>query len=416
MGYIAAGGSNSTKSNKAVGVGGLVNLGSTCFLNTVLQAFASCEFVQAWLRQQSGVLALSLRGILRELNESNGDLSPHGVIDAMRTHGWRLTGDEQDSHELYHILCDTLNEENVKPQKESSLSDVLQDVQPAHGVVEKLPALDITTLRYNLPLQGLLSNLLTCSVCCQSYPVTHDAFHSLSLSFPPDNNTMLSSQFTGGWALSHLLQHFVRKEIVDEVSCAHCSKARLQPVKNVFYKQQTIGRLPQTLCFHIQRTAWMDIGREVKRFDHVVFPEILSMDKYMYSNMMQKREPITAGNLRGGCAANAPSHVMGNNSTCTSIRDKPATDKLNVSMIRDKMNTVSDNNKVQHAYTLKAVVVHIGSISSGHFATYRLTSSGERFYISDTYVKLVSRTDVFSASAYMLLYEKISYPQHTSNL
>ena len=61
------------------------------------------------------------------MNENNGDLSPGDIILAMKTHGWGMSGDEQDAHELYHILCDTLDEEIIKPKKEPSLIDVLSE-------------------------------------------------------------------------------------------------------------------------------------------------------------------------------------------------------------------------------------------------------------------------------------------------
>lgn len=66
------------------------------------------------------------------------------------------------------------------------------------------------------------------------------------------------------------------------------------------------------------------------------------------------------------------------------------------------------------AYKLTAVVVHLGDIASGHFITYRRAPSvnGQRFpdhwlYTSDVVVKKVSLSEVLTADAYMLFYEKI---------
>jgi len=64
-----------------------------------------------------------------------------------------------------------------------------------------------------------------------------------------------------------------------------------------------------------------------------------------------------------------------------------------------------------NTYSLRAVVVHMGGIASGHYVTYRKgplssRSSHKWFYTSDTLVKQVSYNEVSRASAYMLFYEK----------
>lgn len=65
-------------------------------------------------------------------------------------------------------------------------------------------------------------------------------------------------------------------------------------------------------------------------------------------------------------------------------------------------------------YRLMSVIVHLGGATSGHFVTYKRSTSrfGIRFpnkwiFASDTMVRPASSQEVFSADAYMLLYEKL---------
>lgn len=66
-------------------------------------------------------------------------------------------------------------------------------------------------------------------------------------------------------------------------------------------------------------------------------------------------------------------------------------------------------------YKLSAVMVHIGGVASGHFLTYRRSPNTVKgrcrrdkwLCCSDRSVTPVSKMDVFSAEAYMLIYERI---------
>ena len=64
----------------------------------------------------------------------------------------------------------------------------------------------------------------------------------------------------------------------------------------------------------------------------------------------------------------------------------------------------------RHTYRLTAVIVHSGGASSGHFVTYRRRpdpSDGSWFYTSDTVISRVSASEVFSAAAYMIFYDRV---------
>ena len=53
-----------------------------------------------------------------------------------------------------------------------------------------------------------------------------------------------------------------------------------------------LSQLPSCLCIHVQRTSWLSGGAAVKRWDHVVFPEVLDMAAYIYC------QPRVADKLR----------------------------------------------------------------------------------------------------------------------
>ena len=41
-------------------------------------------------------------------------------------------------------------------------------------------------------------------------------------------------------------------------------------------------KLPNCLCIHLQRTVWLNNGMPMKRYEHVTFPEVLDISRYVY--------------------------------------------------------------------------------------------------------------------------------------
>lgn len=115
-------------------IAGLHNFGKTCFLNTLLQALAACPQFIAWLQlhntKDKKTLVSSLQNVLEVVNGTHPTLrgdpySPGAVIRALSTLGWVIPPDEHDTHELLHVLLNSLEEEVTKPKKIGCLSDAL---------------------------------------------------------------------------------------------------------------------------------------------------------------------------------------------------------------------------------------------------------------------------------------------------
>ncbi|XP_026272674.1 ubiquitin carboxyl-terminal hydrolase 30 homolog isoform X2 [Frankliniella occidentalis] len=431
---------------------GLLNLGHTCFLNTLLQALASCPNVMDWLMQhkdnKDGSLVSALQKVLHVLNgEHDSEIcdpyAPTEVISALVRHNWVISPGEQDAHELIHVILETLEDEMTSSSaKNGSLSDILLPETGAQGddvkgpcivsksvqngdvkcdgdqhlsspisryrpirrirmqendITSSLPQsvdnLPIQTQQNPSPFRGTLTSQLKCTECGFKSALRFDKFDTLSLPLP----TPAKRQHT----LQTLLNNFVSTEIVKDVSCSNCSKEQEKPVLTTAMKTLNFGKLPKCLCFHIVRTTWNADGSPWKREDFVDFPEFLIMDNYTHSQV-QRNARKKMKNLENGDNFKEilrETEVNGNISSTTSQKQAESPSPSNA----------------KHMYRLKAVVVHTGDINSGHFITYRKGPIKSLirhrwFYTSDMLVRRATLCDALLSNAYMLFYEKHVIP------
>ncbi|KTW26674.1 hypothetical protein T552_02683 [Pneumocystis carinii B80] len=383
-------------------IGGLYNSGNSCYINCIIQSFASLNELEYILeklsKEQDNPIASATFSIIFKLNHSSSLSRTHSTSKLIKTLSLNkkiYDYEQQDAQEFFQILTTQLNTEILRMSKkctEKGFSDSIKTRSEICNIENEIKS----------PFDGLMANRLECINCGFSEGIIHSSFTSVSL--PLSSSQELCS-------LEDCLSAYVNKEMIEDILCQKCSliaskkdleillkslpnsemsqniKKKLNAiisaletevldaeylkdfklprlVNSIKSKQIMFARLPKILTLHINRSTISPINGSIyKNTASITFPLILDLNRYTTSYSTLWIDPIQT----------------------TSI----------------------PNQKNQSKYELKSIIVHYGSHTFGHYVTFRKTLRGW-FKISDRNVRACSIEEVLhSGNVFMLMYEQI---------
>jgi len=271
---------------------GLMNFGSTCYMNSTIQAlsattplsilFLSDEFKRAVQRNWKGS-----KGVMPELYSNlirslwKGDVASIKPT-TFRNFCGRLNGDwksneQQDAKQFLEFMVETLHEDlnanfnrtilqNLTPQQEKfreSLPKYLASKREwqRHSHRESSPIYDF--------FGGQTMSRLRCKTC-NFVSTTWEFFSSISVEIP----------HSGSATLDQCLAQFCRDEGLrgeESWKCPHCNVTR-EATKKI-----TFTRLPQYLIVHLKRFRKDDYGRDARKVHTVIDFPLRGLDMSPYT-------------------------------------------------------------------------------------------------------------------------------------
>lgn len=355
-----------SKSCFPTGLRGLNNLGNTCFMNSVLQAFLHAPPFRNYFlgdrhnrgncrkMMSSGKNQLCLPCDIYSIFSAafSGDHTPYSPAQFLYSwwqHSENLAFyEQQDAHEFFISVLDRIHEIEGK-----SIYPLNKDG-------------DCQCIAHK-SFSGLLRSDVTCMICgfsSTTYDPCLDISLDLDTNIPPNKKVKPASNSSFS-TLGRCLDLFTRPERLGSDQKFYCRNCQQ---KQDSTKQMSIKRLPLVLCLHIKRFHHSTVKRLSRKINQPLrFPFSLDMSPYLSSSVIGKRFGNRIVPFEG------------------------------------------DESDVNADFEIFAVVTHSGMMESGHYLTY-LRLNNQWYKCDDAWITEVDDQVVRNCQCYMIYYvQKMHY-------
>ena len=383
-----------------IGPAGLGNWDNSCYQNSVLHGFASLPafntFVsKSWdlMRQKDKVAPthealVSFLGKLNDSDQPKKTLWTPAVLKSMDS--WQ----QQDAQEYFSRVLDAVEKEDMKFYKSQKRKDGLEKLPIAQTRTvdeEEKPPDRFTGLLERNPLDGMLAQSLKCRTCGFTEGLSLTQFNCITVNLGTAG---------GSCTLEQLLDEYTEIEDIDGVECTQCTKiANSQPKADAEVPSAaTIVKLN------------VDAERKSDSADRPAQEEEPAMDKSPRKKpkpvLSTKSKQLTIGRLPQDLVIHLNRSIFdmyGNQRKNTALVDFP----LRLSVLNRWCAPLDDvdGRTIQASYALKCVVTHAGRHDDGHYIAYAKRDK-DWYCFNDEVVTKVSEEFVFNrGNAFMLFYE-----------
>ncbi|CAL9737363.1 ubiquitin carboxyl-terminal hydrolase 8 [Monosporozyma servazzii] len=341
------------------GLYGLVNMGSTCFMSSVLQTLVHDKYIVRDFIGQDHVTHCSIKdpkmcmscALDRIISECYGSVSKtndHGGFLSLLTCVWSINKNyagysQQDAHEFLQFILNQLHNDYMRIHPKEDQQQLSFANGNGHGgkslpgdnnnsIYKKCSCIVHSTFR------GTLKSSIVCSECNDNSKSIIEPYMDLSL------------DIKGKKTLYDCLDSFHKKEQLRDFDyhCPHCQTTK-DPIK-----QLTIDRLSPILIFQLKRFEHLMNGNNIKLNDFVEFPLYLKMNNYCDDNSNSK--------------------------------------------------DTTDATTPDIFYELVGIISHQGTVNEGHYTATLKLPSGQWFKFNDSMISLLKEEQVLKEQAYLLFF------------
>lgn len=424
-------------------VRGLVNSGTVCFANALVQALAAMDPLRAYLghvcrragpRRVPVCAALLL--LLHQLSEAHdrpvAATSVLPLLHALRATGRAdrrvdrlaggLSGEQQDAQEFLQVLVEVIQLESTRASGPTALAALAGPPtlprSPAQllygGRIVAQPQLEQPVL----PLSGLMGRCTRCLSCAQVMPCRCTPLTCLVLQLPPAPMAQCS--------LDECLRSIGSIAYLDQRPCGRCMA---QAIVAAAAAATTTTVTTTATTAAVQQSASTDaqaLGDNIAKAPEQAQATIgvaAAMQRLLRLRCVDEEDVVglarTLGSALPSCAVTHASYeaiVRAPRLLClllSRLRWSPyghlLKDQRHVAfpLLLDIAPFMELAQSVPCLYRLQAVIAHLGPATSGHYVTLRRAGvSGSWLCCDDVSVRPLSQSDVLASCAYLLFYER----------